>query len=174
MRASRERHAKASLFVVSFWAHFRNCFLRCLLPVARSILITREPPPGTSHRGPCSPGRSALLCPSSLNAGWCFVLLVWANVSPDGCGVALVKLVHHPSSRRGRHVLPGHCSRPIVSDHVEHEPVGIGAACESMCRRQVPAPPRDGSLCATCYIGRHTLFLALKLPSAPARDITYS
>ena len=76
---------------------------------------------------------------------------------------------------RGRHVLPGHCSRfESASIRVEHEPGGTEER------------PLTGPAVARCllhhamvhsarsYTRRNAAFSALRLPSALAREVAYS
>ena len=83
----------ASLFFVSFWAHFQNCFFRCLLPVGA---VNSDDPAPPGHFSPRSLFARALSHIMPFSAP-CRLLFRAARVGrrwPDGRGVALVKLVH--------------------------------------------------------------------------------
>jgi hypothetical protein len=172
LRASGERHPTASLFFVSFWAHFQNCFLPCLLPVGAV---------DSDHPGACPAGSllAAVLVRQGAEPYYALQRSVPAAASCCSCGQTLAG---RPWCRAGeagpspiKQARPACSSWPLLlSARVEHEPVGT---------QERPANEPAVARCllhyvmvhfARSYKGRNTSFPALKLPSDPAREIAYS
>jgi hypothetical protein len=110
----------ASLFFVSFWAHFQNCFLRCLLPV--SAVNSDDRGPSLGHFAPRSLFARALR----------HIMPFSAPCRAASCCSCGQTLAGRPWCRAGEagpspieQARPACSSWPLLlSARVEHQPVG--------------------------------------------------